>query len=73
MVPVTGVEPVRCRHHWILSFPLYSELDGHKVVLAVVGDRQKISPDKRKTKQSPKNLAVKSFALVLKFSKSTSE
>ena len=20
LVPVTGVEPVRCRHHWILSF-----------------------------------------------------
>ena len=26
MVPVTGLEPVRCRQRWILSFARYLEL-----------------------------------------------
>lgn len=38
MVPVTGVEPVRYRYHWILSYSSHSEPDGlnrNKTVFSV--------------------------------------
>ena len=31
MVPVTGVEPVRCRHHWILS-PARLPIPSHRQI-----------------------------------------
>ena len=41
VVPVTGLEPVRCRHRWILSYLLHTEYKRTQPPMEVVDGHQK--------------------------------
>lgn len=41
LVPVTGLEPVRCRQRWILSYLLHTEYKRTQPPMEVVDGHQK--------------------------------
>ena len=44
LVPEAGVEPARCRHHWILSYLLHTEYRRTQPPVEVVDGHQKALP-----------------------------
>ena len=67
LVPVTGLEPVRCRQRWILSYTTHSEAEAVEQTLSESVSLKKIPKIKDFGQLNVKNLVLSSFSGTARF------